>query len=348
MFPLAVHSATFKAARCGGPLRWHRHLSVDSESFRYHMRHISLFAFAIALSTTAEASPTRIVPGDEIVGRWDLVVQSGDTVYPSWLEVRRSGFRALVGSFVSRSGSARPVSNIAITNNTLRFSLPPQWERGEQDLVIEGTFTTDKMTGWMTDALGARQTWTATRAPSLVRAAAPVWGRPIAIFNGTDLTGWTPSDPNNQWQVISGVLTNTRSGANLITQRNFTDFKLHVEFRVPAKGNSGIYLRGRHEVQIEDSKGMPPGSLNAGGLYGFLTPNENAALAPGEWQTYDITLVGRMITVVLNGKTVISRQVIPGITGGALDSDEGAPGPLMLQGDHTSVEYRRIVLTPVR
>ena len=67
---------------------------------------------------------------------------------------------------------------------------------------------------------------------------------------------------------------------------------------------------------------------------------------PGEWQTFDITLLGRVVTIVVNGTTVISEQAIPGITGGALDSDEGAPGPLMLQGDHTAVEYRNIVLTP--
>ena len=68
----------------------------------------------------------------------------------------------------------------------------------------------------------------------------------------------------------------------------------------------------------------------------------------GEWQSYDITLVGRLVTVVLNGKTIISNQQIPGITGGALDSDEAAPGPLYLQGDHTAVEYRNIVLTPAK
>jgi hypothetical protein len=81
-------------------------------------------------------------------------------------------------------------------------------------------------------------------------------------------------------------------------------------------------------------------------VYGFLPPNEDAARKAGEWQTFDITLVGRLVTVALNGKTVICSQEIPGITGGALDTDEGAPGPLMLQGDHGPVEFRNIVLTP--
>jgi hypothetical protein len=70
------------------------------------------------------------------------------------------------------------------------------------------------------------------------------------------------------------------------------------------------------------------------------------ALGPDKWQSFDITLIGRMVTVVANGKTIISNQEIPGITGGALDSKEGEPGPIYLQGDHGPVAYRNIVLTP--
>jgi 3-keto-disaccharide hydrolase len=110
-----------------------------------------------------------------------------------------------------------------------------------------------------------------------------------------------------------------------------------------------VYLRGRHEVQVEDSPaGDFPLSVHMGGVYGFLWPNENASTGPGKWQTYDITLVGRRVTVVLNGKTVIADQIIPGITGGALDSAEGEPGPILLQGDHKAIEYRNIRLTPAK
>ena len=120
-------------------------------------------------------------------------------------------------------------------------------------------------------------------------------------------------------------------------------------FRDPKTGNSGVYLRGRHEVQIEDSPEREwPTSIHVGGVYGLLTPNENASTGPGQWQTYDITLVGRRVTVVLNGRTVIADQTIPGITGGALDSDEGAPGPFVLQGDHTAVEFRNFRVTPAK
>lgn len=293
----------------------------------------------------AAAQPAAPAP---IIGRWDLTVQGPDGPYPSWLEVRLSGYQTLVGQYVARVGSTRPISRVEYANNTLRFTLPPQWERGDKDFQIEGTYANDKLSGWMTDPTGARLTWTGVRAPALRRQTPPVWGKPVALFNGVDLTGWEAIQGENQWRVVSGILTSPKPGANLVTKERFTDFKLHVEFRYPKAGNSGIYLRGRHEVQIEDSKGMEAESHHLGGVYGFLPPNENVAGNPGEWQTYDITLVGRMVTVVLNGKTVISWQEIPGITGGALDSDEGAPGPLMLQGDHSTIEYRRVVLTPAR
>jgi hypothetical protein len=162
------------------------------------------------------------------------------------------------------------------------------------------------------------------------------------------LTGWKPrsADDKNNWAVKDGVLVNAASGTDLVTQRKFTDFKLHTEYRYPKGSNSGVYLRGRYEVQIEDDHGTVADSHGSGGVYGFLTPSINAAKKAGEWQTLDVTLVGRTVTVVLNGERVIDRQVIPGITGGALDSDEGEPGPIFLQGDHGAVEFRNLSVTP--
>ena len=321
------------------------------------MRRIAAFGLALSLSAPAIAhahTPAAVrtiaaIPGEVMIGRWDLTVTGARGPYPSWLEVKLSGNMALVGYFVSAGGSARPVSKVTYTADSFRFAIPPQWEQGNGDMVVEGTFANDRLTGTITEPNGRTANFAGVRAPALVRTAPVRWGAPIAIYNGRDLTGWHASNAaNNKWQVIDGLLTNTASGANLITERTFTDFKLHVEFRVPKNGNSGIYLRGRHELQVEDSHGMEPLSTHTGGIYGFLVPNENAARPAGEWQTYDVTLVGRLITVVLNGRTVISMQNIPGITGGALDSNEGEPGPVYLQGDHTSVEYRRIILTPAR
>lgn len=283
-----------------------------------------------------------------VIGRWDITVHGPDGDYPSWLEVRRSGVRTLVGSFVGRFGSARPISRVSYDQGRIRFSVPPQWEPRTDDLVFEGKLDGDVLRGETTGDKGKRLAWEARRAPSLKRDHAPQWGEPIELFNGRDLSGWKPrsSGVKNGWRAEDGVLVNAKPGNDLVTDRQFEDFKLHVEFRYPKGSNSGVYLRGRYEVQVEDNFGEEPDSHRLGGVYGFLTPCVNAGKRAGEWQSLAITLVGRQVTVVLNGERVIDRQAIPGITGGALDSDEGKPGPIMLQGDHGRVEFRKMTLTP--
>jgi hypothetical protein len=196
---------------------------------------------------------------------------------------------------------------------------------------------------------GKRFEWSAVRAPAMRPTQMPRWGAPIQLLHGYDLGGWRAvGGAQNQWVVSKGVLRSPHSGANIETTQTFRDFKLHIEFRYPAESNSGVYLRGRHEVQIQDDYGLPPLNDRFSGIYGFISPSEITAKRAGQWQSFDITLVGRMVTVVANGKRVICDQEIPGITGGAIDSNEGAPGPLLLQGDHGPVEFRNIVLTPAR
>jgi hypothetical protein len=286
---------------------------------------------------------------DALLGRWDLVVERGTQTSPSWLEVERSGTATLVGQFVGSGGSARPIAKIEFTNGAFRFAIPPQWEREPKDITFEGQLQGDRISGSMTMGDGRTLTWTGTRAPALRRAAPPVWGEPITLFSGTSLDGWhTVGRGESQWSAVSGVLQNAKSGANLATDRKFDDFKLHLEFRVPKDANSGVYLRGRYELQIDDAAGLDPSSHHLGGVYGFIAPSENVAKPAGEWQTMDVTLVGRMITYELNGTTIICNREIPGITGGALDSAEGEPGPLLLQGDHGPVDYRNIVITPAK
>jgi hypothetical protein len=284
-----------------------------------------------------------------VIGHWDLTVDMGNNqTVPSWLEVKLSGFKTLVGHFVSEAGSARPVSKVNVDGQKITFSIPPQWENGEKDLLFEGTIENDKLSGLITLPDGGQHTFTGQRAPALVREQFPVWNEPVRIFNGTNLDGWIAQKPVNQWIAENGILKSPKSGSNLLTTNKFGDFKLHIEFRYPEGSNSGVYLRGRYELQIVDSYGQEPSSIYLGGIYGFLTPNENVARKPGEWQVYDITLVGRRITVEANGKTVICDQIIPGITGGALDSKEAEPGPILLQGDHGPVEFRNIIITTAK
>ncbi len=317
---------------------------MDSSILRHMWRSIAGAAALVAAVTTTAAAQANA----PVIGRWDLTVQGANGPYPSWVEVSLSGNRTLVGRFVAGGGSARPIALVTYADNTMRFAIPPQWDAAKNDMTFEATLANDMLAGTILTSGGQREAFTGTRAPSLRRTTPPVWGAPVTLFNGADLSGWTSFGGTNHWKVVSGILTNTKPGANLRTDASFTDFRLHIEFRYPKNGNSGVYLRGRHEVQVEDISDVELNATHIGGVYGFLVPNENAAKGPGIWNTYDITLVGRRVTVVLNGKTVIADQVIPGITGGALDSDEGAPGPIYLQGDHTTVEYRNVVITPVK
>ena len=281
-----------------------------------------------------------------IEGTWDMVVQKNGKELPSWLEVKHSGIKTLVGRFVYANGSARPISEVKMDAGTFSFTIPPQWEDADTDLQFEGKLVGESLEGTLVYTDGKTYKWTAVRAPKLAYTENPKWGKPIQLFNGTDVQGWKPSGEKNQWMVEDGILKSPESGSNLISEQEFEDFKLHVEFKVPEGSNSGIYLRGRYEVQITDDHGSEPNNILFGGVYGFLTPNEMAANPASEWQTFDIELVGRRVTIVANGKTIISEQNIPGITGGAIDSNEGEPGPFMVQGDHGPISFRKFVVTP--
>lgn len=299
-------------------------------------------AFGLILASTTLSFAQQINP---IEGRWDMVISQEGEELPSWLEIRHSGSRTLVGRFVYAMGSARPISEVKMKDGKFSFAIPPQWEDGNTYMEFEGSMNGDVLKGTMLYTNGQTYNWVATRAPQLEYTKNPKWGKPIKLFNGKDLSGWQAMG-ENQWIAESGVLKSPKSGSNLVSDQKFNDFKLHLEFKYPQGSNSGVYLRGRYEVQIMDSKGAEPSDVEYSGVYGFLTPSEVAAKAAGEWQEYDITLIGRRVTVVANGTTVISDQIIPGITGGALDSKEGEPGPLYFQGDHGPIEFRNIIVTP--
>jgi len=171
----------------------------------------------------------------------------------------------------------------------------------------------------------------------------------IPLFNGRDLGGWKlvgryPAD----WHVDDGVYHTPTASDNIYTERTFLNFQLHVEFRIAKDGNSGIFLRGRKEVQIYDSHGNPkPDDTECGAIFQKVAPSTNACKPAGQWQSYDITIVGERITVVLNGVTVVDGAVVKGVTGGQLDERVGTPGPLMLQGDEAPVAFRNLWLKPL-
>jgi hypothetical protein len=318
---------------------------------RHSTRAIGLLAAGSLAVCAGRTGLTQRAPAPpSILGRWDLTVTGKSGPMPSWLEVTASGRSALVGRFVGVFGSARPIGEVQFRRGRATFAIPPQWEEGEGPIRFDGRVRGDSLSGRISGAFFEGATFTARRAPSLARHREPEWSEEVELFNGRDLAGWKPRDAKKAhgWVARNGILTNAKPGNDLVSTRTFGDFKLHAEFRYPKGSNSGVYLRGRYEVQIEDLFGRQPDSHGIGGVYGFLEPRINAAKRPGEWQSYDITLVGRYVTVVLNGELVIDRQRIPGITGGALDSREGEPGPILIQGDHGPIDFREITVTPAR
>lgn len=282
------------------------------------------------------------------LGRWDLTLKVPDREYPSWLELQQENGE-LNAQLVSRWGHARPLPRAELANGVLTFVSPKADEERQDDMVFHGRLSGNSLTGTTTGPDGTTWAWTGKRAPSLKRTGTPKWGKPVELFNGKDLTGWHVDSPNASptWTVVDGTLVSPGHGPEIINDSKLEDFKLHVEFNCGAGANSGVYLRGRYEVQIEDNSIPEPPSHHTGGVYGFLAPMPEMPRKPGEWQTFDITLTGRMITVVQNGKTIIDNQEIPGITGGALDSHEELPGPIYLQGSEDGhVAFRKITVTP--
>jgi len=285
---------------------------------------------------------------ETLSGRWDLTLKAPDREYPSWLELLQE-HGEWKAQMVGRWGNARPLPSVTVSGGHLRFVSPKDEEGAQADMVFEGALIGNHLEGKVNGPDGKTWSWTGRRAPALDRNRPPKWGDPIALFNGKDLTGWRMSNPNatSVWKVENGALVSPGNGPELINDRQFEDFKLHVEFNCEENSNSGIYLRGRYEVQVETDSIAEPPSHHMGSVYGFLAPNPELPRKPGQWQTFNITLIGRRITVVQNDQTIIQNQEIPGITGGALDSHEELPGPIYLQGSEKGhVAYRSIVLTP--
>ncbi len=208
-----------------------------------------------------------------------------------------------------------------------------------------------------------------------------LWKQPTAEWM---VVGGVTLDPANpkllKGSAGTGVMMNDVDGKtkNLVSQQEFGDAQIHVEWNVSTGSNSGVYVMGRYEIQVFDSFGIEkPTSGHAGGIYQRWDPSRgkgkqgyegrdplvNASLAPGEWQTFDITFRAprfaadgtktenaKFIKVLQNGKLVQENIEVTGPTRAAMwERDPEKPtGPLMLQGDHGPVAYRKITVTPLQ
>jgi hypothetical protein len=293
------------------------------------------------------ASCTAFAADSSFNGRWDITVRNEPRRRAWWLEVEGAGTSAIHGRFVGfPGGNMDPIPKIWIDRDALKFTFDNR-EGVHQEYTAH--LASDRLEGVMKQG-GTERPWTGVRAPEIPDRDGPSWheGKPVNLFDGKSMAGWHGQVPGQDlgWTVADGALKSTGHANNLETDGRFWNFQLHMEYRVGPKSNSGVGLRGRYEIQILEDYGAPPGLHQNGALYSRIAPRINAGKPAGEWQTYDIRLVGRDVTVVLNGQEVV-KGAIEGLTAIATDAEEATPGPLVLQGDHGPVEVRRIVLTPL-
>ncbi len=296
-----------------------------------------MITMAVALGCSVALAQQATNP---FLGWWDFNITTPGGNRASWIGVSEKNGKLEVW-YQPTGGNVFEVKNFNIAGShlTLTLSSTVSWELDANGNTLTGV----QKRGDKTTPL------TGVRAPELKRSAPKAWTDPQPLFDGKDLTGWEPVGDvaHSHWIVKDGLLQNTAHGANLRTTRTFNDFKVHYEVNCPDDGNSGFYLRGRYEVQIEyEPLSDNPPERRIGSVYGRIAPEPPLPRTPGQWETFDVTLVGRIVTEVHNGVTVIDHKLIEGITGGALDANEGEPGPFYIQGDHTGgLKFRNITVS---
>ena len=329
-------------------------------TFKSFFALLMLFGF-IALTPAVRAAD------QDFNGRWDIQVNAKPADFAQftttaawWLGITGAGTPEMKIQFIGApDGALDDITQAKFEDGELHFTwidrprhggAPNPKDRAEYTVkyvhgLLQGTMTSTATTPTTT------LTFTGYPAPKINEHDDVTWveGKPIRLFDGKDLKGWTGvnSPKAEGWSVEDGLLKCAGSADDLITVRKFWNYELHVEYKLGERSNSGIGLRGRYEVQIMSDYGRPPAIHGTGSLVSRIAPAVNAGKPAGEWNTYDIRLVGREVTTVMNGQTLYKKGVIDGLTGIAMDPFEGRPGPIELQGDHGAVEYRNLVLTPL-
>lgn len=327
-----------------------------------------MMAKTLLIGALAMLTPL-VAPADEngmppFAGNWALRLPDGS---PVWIAIE-GAHDAISVRLLWSVGAPQLVAHPHVANGTLQIPHRVRWKphgRADQALsisepmvarMVKGVLELDCEVQGPHSGRRERMRLIGKRIPQLPERpdlAQVAFEEPISLFNGIDLSGWRLADPSkkNGWRVEGGELVNQTPKTtfdaygeygNLVTEQHFEDHRLTLEYNVPAGGNSGVYLRGMYEAQVVDRGSKMQGLSGPGAIFGRIPPSHNAAKPGGEWNLYQLTLVDRHITVVLNGHKVIDNQPVEGCTGGSLAADDTMPGPVLLQGDHTSVRYRNL------
>jgi hypothetical protein len=297
---------------------------------------MGIAALALAAPARAQSNP--------FVGAWNISGDAPNQGNIYWLEVKDAGGKPAV-MFLNRGGSPVAGENVKVAGNELTFMVGGTGEN-RPTVTLKTVGTRLSGTVGQTKVTGERPpVWSACDAN-----ATHTFGKPVPLFDGKSLDAWgvQMTDKPIMWRIEDGVMTNDPHGNNLVSKEKFKDFKLQAEYKLSEKGNSGIYLRGRYEMQVVDDFGKTDDREHGHmSIYSTKAPLVHASKKAGEWQTAEITIVGSCVSATLNGQKIHDNSKLTRITGGALDAKETEPGPIMIQGDHEKVWYRKIVVTPI-
>ncbi len=368
--PSALRTLPFPHAR---PVFWRYLLALAGRAKhkRFMLMRLGYIRAIVCLFVFNAAMLAGLAADSPYAGGWELTIPGGAA---GWLGVVETN-GDLQASLLWGGGSVLPLGSVRTEMGRLVLTRThPVQRKDENGKTIKTNITETILASAQGDVLELtsikprengkgedRAEFTGRRASAMPPApdlAKVKFGDPIRLFNSKNLIGWklTKPDAVSGWSAKDGLLVNEvsqvkgkphKAYGNLRTEQVFEDFNLKLEARVAKGGNSGVYLRGVYEVQVTDSYGKPLDPHNMGAVYSRITPTLSAEKPAGEWQSLAITLVDRHVTVILNSKKIIDNQPVLGCTGGALSSDVTRPGPIYLQGDHTGIEYRNIVLKPV-
>lgn len=292
-------------------------------------------------------------------GRWNIDVKNEARARAWWLEVEGAGSKLAKGKFVGAPGGDMDViPSLTVDGGELRFEFTRQFKTGPKELwnqMRRGVYLAKLQNGRLmgTFALDGHVVYqfTGTRAPAIRDRDDASWkpGRPVELMNGKDLSAWTAMVAGQPlgWAMENGSAKNVAGANNLVSKETFWNFDLHAEYKLGEHTNGGVGLRGRYEVQILEDFGQARDTHSHGALYSRIAPVVNASRPVGAWQTMDVHLVGRWVTVTLNGQKVIDHREIEGLTAIAGNGDEANPGPFIVQGDHGAVEFRKFTVTPL-
>ena len=343
------------------------------------MRIISSLTLALALGA---ALPAQSPQPNPFLGAWNITGTGQDSAIIMWLEVKEDAGQ-LKAMFLNRVGNPAPLAIVFLDKDELVFRggsverpSGPEYrakiENGKLAMRYTVTQGGGRGRGGNVDPNAPPPPPPTERVVSLVGVRPPAWpavdanakhtyGKPVVLFDNKSLEMWDVQFPNRAigWRIEDGAMTNAwvapeagarrPAGNNLVSKEKFLNHRLEAEYKLASGSNGGIYLRGRYELQIlDDPKGTARPDLDHMAIYGRTPPSVKASKPAGEWQTMEAILVGNRVTVTLNGQRVHDNAVILGVTGGTLDNDELAPGPLMVQGDHSDVWIRKLVLTPIK